>query len=52
MVQECLLWQAGVELTDLPPGEPDMNCVRNMLSEVKNHAGKWLNLPTRNRDVL
>jgi len=40
LVQECLLLQADVELTDCPPRASDMNPIEIMWSEVKRTMQK------------
>ena len=53
VVQEWLLRQADIEITDLPPRAPDMNPVENMWSEVKRTMQEsWSVLPPRNSDEL
>jgi hypothetical protein len=53
VVQEWLLWQANVELTDWPPQVLDLNSIENTWSELKKTMQEtWPNLPPRNIDVL
>jgi transposase len=53
VVQEQLLVQADVALTDWPPQGPEVNPIENMWSKVKKTMHKsWPVLPLRNNDAL
>jgi len=55
VIQELLLLQVNIELTDWPPRVPDMNPIenKNMCSEVKRTMQEtWSVLPPKNSDKI